>query len=207
MNSDYTYKHIIIGDSMSGKTSYFNKLIHNTYTNSKISTIGVDFGVLYISINDKLIKNHFWDTAGQETYKSIIRTYYRGAYGCIIMFDITNYQSFDNVKRWIEDVQNYGNYNKLSIIIVGNKSDLNIKRAITIEEAEEFCNKNNLKYFDISVKDNINIKESFNYLINLISTKEKNYDIIENEYIKKESFEIVAYNNKKKKKCLDCVIS
>ena len=206
MNSNYTYKHIIIGDSMSGKTSYFNKLIHNNYSNSKISTIGVDFGVLYISINNKLIKNHFWDTAGQENYKSIIRNYYRGASGCIIMFDITNYQSFNNVKKWIEDLKKYGNYDNLSIIIGGNKSDLNIKRVITIEEAEEFCNKNNLKYFDISVKDNINIKESFNYLINLISKKENNYDIIKNEYIKIESFEIGEYNNKKKK-CLDCIIS
>jgi small GTP-binding protein len=205
MTVDYKYKYILIGDSMTGKTSYFNKLLHNDFKNNKPTTIGVDFGVLYITIKNKTIKNYFWDTAGQEAFKSIIRYYYRDSNGCIIMFDVTNYNTFNNIQKWIQDLKKHCEYKDLSIIILGNKSDLDKDRVVSIEEATKYCDDLKLKYFDISVKNNINIKESFNYLLNLISKKEKNLNITDSCYCKhnRKSFEMIVY---KKHKCLDCTI-
>lgn len=205
MDSDYNYKYIIIGDTLTGKTSYFNQLIYNKFIIDKITTIGVDFGVLFLNINNKIIKNHFWDTAGQEKYKSIIRTYYRGAKGCILMFDLTNIQSFFNLKKWINDLKHYGKYDELSIIVLGNKSDLIEKREVNSEQILEFCDEEKLDYFDVSVKNNFNVKKSFEHLVNLISKKNNNFDLIDSK-IEKQSFELVEYK-KKEHKCLNCKIS
>ena len=206
MEFNYNYKHIILCDTLTGKTSYFNKLLYNKYISDKITTIGVDFGVQFLNINGKIIKNHFWDTAGQEKYKSIIRSYYRGIMGCIIMFDLTNLESFHNINKWLNELKYYGKYENLSIIVLGNKSDLKENIKVNLDLILDYCNNENLDYFEISVKDNINIKESFEHLVKLISQKENHFELSESNSDKKLTFEIIEYK-KKPKKCMDCVIS
>ena len=206
MNYNYHYKHIIIGDSLSGKSSYMNKLLYDTFSNDKTTTIGVDFGVLYVSINNKTLKNHIWDTAGQETFKSIIRSYYRNSDGCILTFDVTNRKSFENINKWIDELQLYSNYEKLSVIIIGNKIDLENQRAVSMEEAEELSLKYDIPYIEVSVKNDINIKRAFYKLINLISKKKKIVELIEDNYMNNKITTLSLIQNTKIKKynCIGC---
>lgn len=206
MNYNYHYKHIIIGDSLSGKSSYMNKLLYDTFSNDKTTTIGVDFGVLYVTINNKTLKNHVWDTAGQETFKSIIRSYYRNSDGCILTFDVTNRKSFENINKWIDELQLYSNYEKLSVIIIGNKIDLENQRAVSMEEAEELSLKYDIPYIEVSVKNDINIKRAFYKLINLISKKKKIVELIEDNYMNNKITTLSLIQNTKIKKynCIGC---
>ena len=206
MNYNYHYKHIIIGDSLSGKSSYMNKLLYDTFSNDKTTTIGVDFGVLYVSINNKTLKNHIWDTAGQETFKSIIRSYYRNSDGCILTFDVTNRKSFENINKWIDELQLYSNYEKLSVIIIGNKIDLENQRAVSMEEAEKLSLKYDIPYIEVSVKNDINIKRAFYKLINLISKKKKIVELIEDNYMNNKITTLSLIQNTKIKKynCIGC---
>ena len=206
MNYNYHYKHIIIGDSLSGKSSYMNKLLYDTFSNDKTTTIGVDFGVLYVTINNKTLKNHVWDTAGQETFKSIIRSYYRNSDGCILTFDVTNRKSFENINKWIDELQLYSNYEKLSVIIIGNKIDLEDQRAVSMEEAEKLSLKYDIPYIEVSVKNDINIKRAFYKLINLISKKKKIVELIEDNYMNNKITTLSLIQNTKIKKynCIGC---
>lgn len=90
------------------------------------TTIGVEFGSKIISVNDKQIKLQIWDTAGQETFKSITRSYYRGSIGVILVYDITNRDSFNNIMKWLDETKNYAN-DKVTMLLVGNKTDLDAK--------------------------------------------------------------------------------
>ena len=206
MDYNYHYKHIIIGDSLSGKSSYMNKLLYDTFSNDKTTTIGVDFGVMYVTINNKTLKNHIWDTAGQETFKSIIRSYYRNADGCILTFDVTNRKSFENINKWINELQLYSDFEKLSVIIIGNKIDLENQRAVSIEEAEELSLKYDIPYIEVSVKNDINIKRAFYKLINLISKKKKILELIEDNYMNNKITTLSLIKNTKIKKynCSGC---
>lgn len=150
---DYIFKYIIIGDSCVGKTSLVGKFIANTFDPKFNATIGVDFSTKIIPIDDKLIKIQLWDTAGQESFKSIVRCYYRGAIGCIIVFDITNRKSFENLQIWFDDVNNYQDSKKCQILIIGNKSDLQKERTVSNEEVINFAKLNNVIFLECSAKN------------------------------------------------------
>jgi small GTP-binding protein len=189
------YKHIIIGDTTCGKSSYMKMLTKNEFSLLSNSTIGVDFETYYIEHNNKKIKNHIWDTAGQEKFNSIVSVYYKGAHSCIIMFDITNYQSFINLEKCIQKLNDEGEFTK---ILIGNKLDLKKNRCVSKEEAQKFALKHKMDYVEISVKDNIGVKESFEKLLNNISKD------IEN----KKNFNLeIEEMNYKPRKCLNCIIS
>merc|ERR1740130_882215 len=121
--SDYLFKLLLIGDSGVGKSCLLLRFADDKWTDSYISTIGVDFKIRTIELDGKTIKLQIWDTAGQERFRTISSTYYRGAHGIIVVYDITNMVSFDNVKRWLTEIDKYAreNVNKL---LVGNKMDL-----------------------------------------------------------------------------------
>ena len=115
-----------------------------------------------ISRNEKIIKIQIWDTAGMEKYQSITKSYYRGAQACLIVFDITNRESFDSIGNWIENFNNFSNPNiEKIIILIGNKCDLGIDRKINFEEAENFSRVNNLFYYETSAKEDINAQKVF----------------------------------------------
>lgn len=157
---DYLFKLIIIGDTNIGKSCLLQRFADDSYTNEFISTIGVDFKVKTITINDKMIKTQIWDTAGQDRFRSITNSYYRGAHGIIISYDITNKQSFVNIERWMRNVKDFVSDNAVKILI-GTKSDLEEKRKVSKKELEDLANELDMKYIETSAKDNKNVDELF----------------------------------------------
>jgi Ras-related protein Rab-1A len=157
---DYLFKLIVIGDTNTGKSCLLERFTDDTYISDFISTIGVDFKVKTINIDDKIIKTQIWDTAGQCRFRSITNSYYRGAHGIIISFDITNKISFKNIEQWIRNVKDFGSDNSIKLII-GTKSDLIEERQVSKEEIDTLVNELNINYIETSAKENNNINEVF----------------------------------------------
>jgi Ras-related protein Rab-2A len=148
---DYLLKFIIIGPSGSGKSCLLLQFTDKRFLTDHELTIGVEFGTRMIEIDGKKIKLQLWDTAGQESFRSITRSYYRGAQGALLVFDITKRQSFAHLQSWLEEVRRQGTDN-MTVLVVGNKSDLAADREVTREEAEAFAEANNLRYIETSAK-------------------------------------------------------
>ena len=162
---DYLFKLIIIGDSGIGKSCLLNRFADDVYTDAYISTIGVDFKIRTIEVNGRVCKLQIWDTAGQERFRTIISSYYRGAHGIILAYDITNSESFTNLEMWLTEVQHYAT-DQVKIILVGTKSDLNEKRKVAFTDAQEFAAKNRMEYIETSSKTTINVESAFLQLAN-----------------------------------------
>ena len=166
-------KIVIIGDTNVGKTCIIERLINNSFGNIK-STIGAS----YTDTKIKGINLKIWDTAGQEKFRSMINMYYKGAKCIIICYDITQENSFNNVKNWLNEIEK--NVNGIFIILVGNKCDLNDNRTISYENAEIFAKENNMFYIETSAKNNINVSKLFEIIadkIALINNDEDNINI------------------------------
>jgi small GTP-binding protein len=162
--SDYQYifKLILIGNSGVGKSSIIQRYMKNTFEESYKCTIGVDFLMKTLNLNGKTVKLQLWDTAGQEKYKSMVASYYRGANVALVVFDITNHASFDSLPVWIENYYKNGPEEK-NIILIGNKKDMEESRQVTKQEAEIFSETNNMMYFETSAKEGDNIEYIFTY--------------------------------------------
>ena len=161
-NYQYIFKLILIGNSGVGKSCILQRYMKHTFEESYKCTIGVDFLMKSIVINGQTVKLQLWDTAGQEKYKSMVSSYYRGANVALIVFDITNHQSFDSLPMWTENFYKNGPEQK-NIILIGNKKDLADLRQVTQQEAEAFSETNNMMYFETSAKEGDNIEYIFNY--------------------------------------------
>lgn len=160
MTSIISYKFIIIGASGVGKTAILKRLVEDTFTEESQSTIGVEFDSTILNIDNKRIKLQIWDTAGQERFRSIAKAYYRNAVGVILVFDITERKSFDELSSWLNDVHSLCDPNAV-IQLIGNKSDLVSQRAVTLSEAEMFASHQKMQYLETSAKTADNIKEAF----------------------------------------------
>ena len=169
-NYDVLFKIILIGDSSVGKTNILSRFIRNEFDENSKSTIGVEFGTKNFNLNDKIIKAQIWDTAGQERYRSITSVYYKGAQGCLLVYDITKKPSFENIDKWISDLKNSGDEN-LSIILIGNKCDLENERKVTKEEAKEKAQFYKLAFIETSALNGTNIEKAFELLLNDIYIK------------------------------------
>ena len=134
----------------------------HTFEEQYKCTIGVDFLMKTVIINNETVKLQLWDTAGQEKYKSMVSSYYRGANVALIVFDLTSHESFDALPLWIENYYKNGPDQK-NIILIGNKKDLEEERKVTEEEAKIFSETNNMMYFETSAKEGDNIDYVFNY--------------------------------------------
>lgn len=124
-------------------------------------TIGVEFGAKTIDINGKSIKIQIWDTAGQEAFQAITRTYYKGAVGALLVYDITRRDTFNHVTKWLEEVKSNSS-KSITVILIGNKKDLEDKRQVSYEEGESFAKENGLMFLETSAKTAYNVVESFN---------------------------------------------
>ena len=164
---DYLFKLLIIGDSGVGKSSLMNRFSDNVFSESYINTIGVDFKIRTIEVNGKTIKLQIWDTAGQERFRTIVSSYYRGAHGIMIVFDITDKDSFNNVRMWTEEIKKYASSN-VKTILIGNKADFESKRQVEYSEAKEYADSNNMNYFETSAKTALNVEKSFFELASLL---------------------------------------
>lgn len=160
---DYLFKVLLIGDSSVGKTSVLLRYVDDTFNPEFQTTIGVDFKISTFQLNGKVIKLQLWDTAGQDRFKNIVASYYRGAHGIMLTFDITNLTSFQNITRWYDEAQNYLQ-KSVPKLLIGNKSDLASQRTVKIEEAKALADRLGVEYVETSAKNSQNVKLAFESL-------------------------------------------
>ena len=166
------FKLLLIGDSGVGKSSLLLRFAEDTYTESFISTIGVDFKSRTIELDGKTIKLQIWDTAGQERFGKMKSPYYRGAHGIIVVFDVTDQESFSNVKQWLHEIDKYAPAN-VKKLLVGNKCDLASKRAVPTEQAAKFAEGLGLEYLETSAKSTLNVEKAFTAIAREVASSDK----------------------------------
>jgi len=195
---------ILLGDSGVGKTSILTKFIEGNFENNQKCTINVEFKTKNLKIdNDLYAKLRIYDTAGQERYRSLTRQYYHLAHGIVLVFDLTDENSFNNLNKWIKEIDD--NAKNVEVILVGNKSDLK-NRVILNSRAEQFAHENNFQYRETSAKEGTNILLLFEALSNGMNKRtQENSSIAEigsiSTYIFKRAELNKELKNKKESKC------
>ena len=167
---DYMFKFIIIGESGTGKSCILHYFIENKLKKNLNQTVGVEFGCKHLEIANKKIKLQIWDTAGQERFRSVTKSYYRGAAAAILVFDITNLESFSKLSTWISDARSLSRQD-IAMIVLGNKSDLSSARAVTLLEASQFCQESQVPFLQTSAITGENIDLAFQKLTKLVLDK------------------------------------
>ena len=160
---EFIFKVLLLGNSNVGKSSLFLRFVDDIWNDTFVPTIGVDFKIKTFDIDEKKIKMQIWDTAGQERFKNIIASYYRGAHGILLIYDVTDKDSFKNLSNWLIEIEKNASKNVLKVLI-GNKSDLEDKRAVTYNQGKEFADTYGLKFIETSAKKNLNVTEAFETL-------------------------------------------
>jgi len=156
----YLFKYIIVGDTAVGKSCLLLQFTDKRFQPVHDLTIGVEFGSRTLTIDDNQVKLQIWDTAGQEKFRSITRSYYRGAAGALLVYDITRHETFEHLTTWLEDCRKYSNSN-IVIMLIGNKCDLENKRQVTKEEGEAFAKEHSLLFLETSAKTAQNVEAAF----------------------------------------------
>nr|KAF6444922.1 RAB3B, member RAS oncogene family [Molossus molossus] len=178
-NFDYMFKLLIIGNSSVGKTSFLFRYADDTFTPAFVSTVGIDFKVKTVYRNEKRVKLQIWDTAGQERYRTITTAYYRGAMGFILMYDITNEESFNAVQDWATQIKTYS-WDNAQVILVGNKCDMEEERVVPTEKGRLLAEQLGMyttrvcswfDFFEASAKENISVRQAFERLVDAICDK------------------------------------
>ena len=160
---DYLFKILIIGESDVGKQSFLSKFLDNdSFTLDHLTRIGIDFKTKIINIRNKLVKLQIWDTSGEERFRTITKTYYKGMHGIILMYDVTDQNSFKNVRNWIKQIEANAEI-LVKKVLVGHKCD-EPGRVITEEEGKKLAEEYNMVFFESSARTGKNVSEVFNYL-------------------------------------------
>jgi small GTP-binding protein len=154
------FKLVLLGDSAVGKSSLVLRFVRGQFFEYQESTIGAAFLTQNVSLNDYTVKFEIWDTAGQERYHSLAPMYYRGAAAAVVVYDITNSDSFARAKSWVKELQRQGSPN-IVIALAGNKCDLASKRKVETAEASEYAKDNGLFFMETSAKTALNVEELF----------------------------------------------
>ena len=199
MNYDKTCQLLIIGDSSVGKTSLITRYANGTFKEEYLATVGIDYFTKEEIINNQTIQVKLWDTAGQERFKSLTQNYFRNAQGVLLTFDVTNSESFDNLKDWINSIKKNmeGNNIFIPLIVIGNKIDMEDSREIQTEDAQKFASENKYKYFETSAKTGEGVDNAIRDLVNqVLSSKQAN----EGKDGERKSVQIKAANNGGEKK-------
>jgi len=172
-NYNYIFKYIIIGDMGVGKSCLLHQFTDKKFMADCPHTIGVEFGTRIIEVSGQKIKLQIWDTAGQERFRAVTRSYYRGAAGAVMVYDITRRATYNHLSSWLTDARNLTNNNTV-IFLIGNKSDLTEQREVSYEEASQFAKENGLFFCEASAKSGDNVEEAF------LETARKIYEKIQN---------------------------
>ncbi|KAJ6652844.1 hypothetical protein lerEdw1_010562 [Lerista edwardsae] len=159
-NYSYIFKYIIIGDMGVGKSCLLHQFTEKKFMADCPHTIGVEFGTRIIEVSGQKIKLQIWDTAGQERFRAVTRSYYRGAAGALMVYDITRRSTYNHLSSWLTDARNLTNPNTV-IILIGNKADLEAQRDVTYEEAKQFAEENGLLFLEASAKTGENVEDAF----------------------------------------------
>ncbi|KAJ0963577.1 hypothetical protein J5N97_028699 [Dioscorea zingiberensis] len=158
---DHLIKLLLIGDSGVGKSCLLLRFSDDTFTTSFITTIGIDFKIRNIELDGKRIKLQIWDTAGQERFRTITTAYYRGAMGILLVYDVTDESSFNNIRNWIRNIEQHASDN-VNKILVGNKADMDeSKRAVPTSKGQMLADEYGIKFFETSAKTNFNVEQVF----------------------------------------------
>ena len=160
---DYIFKVLLLGNSDVGKSSLLLRFVDSLWNDAFVPTIGVDFKVKTLEINNKKVKMQIWDTAGQERFRTVVSTYFRGAHGILLLYDVTNKDSFKNLENWLIEIEKNSS-DKVLKILVGNKCDLSDDREIQTEEGQAFAVRNGMEFMETSAKMNTNVSEAFETL-------------------------------------------
>ena len=166
---DYTFKYIIIGNAAVGKSNISFRFTKGKFSEKYQATIGMEFTYKNVKIGEKIYRIQIWDTAGQECFKSVSRGYYKSSVCALVVYDITNRKSFDNLGIWLNDIQN--NSNEVPVVLFGNKCDLFEKYEVENNEAKSFAKEHSLEYFETSAKQDINVQDGFNALARMAYEK------------------------------------
>ena len=199
MTEDIVYKVLLLGDSTVGKTCFLLRYCDKTFQDAHLSTIGLDYRVKTMTLkNNKNIKLQIWDTAGQDRFRAITKNYYKGANGIILIYDVTNLQTYENVKNWITQIREETNPNVV-IYLAGNKIDIpEEERVVKTEEGKEIANEYKLQFKETSAKDGINVNEVFQELVEKIDEVNSKLEVSKPEPKNK------LYSPGKKKKSSCC---
>ncbi|KAG6376273.1 GTP binding protein [Boletus reticuloceps] len=153
-------KIVLLGDQSVGKTSLITRFMYDTFDNTYQATIGIDFLSKTLYLEDRTVRLQLWDTAGQERFRSLIPSYIRDSSVAIVVYDITNRQSYLSTSKWIDDVRSERGYDVI-IVLVGNKADLSEKRQVTVEEATQKATQMSIMFMETSAKAGHNVKSLF----------------------------------------------
>ena len=163
-NYDMIFKIVLIGDASVGKTNILSKYLYDEFDPNSKATVGVEFATKNFTIDNNIVKAQIWDTAGQERYRSITSAYYKGAKGCLLVYDITRKPTFETIDKWISELKSTSESN-ITIILVGNKCDLENERKVTKEEGEEKAKFYNMAFIETSALNGTNLEKAFDELI------------------------------------------
>ena len=181
MNFNYLLKYVIVGDASVGKSNLLLRFTQGSFNSAYQLTIGVEFGSGRIIVENEIFRVQIWDTAGQENFRSITRSYYKNSACALLVYDISKKESFESIQSWIDDCKSSAPETVL-MVLVGNKSDLTEERKVSEEEGREFAEKNGLLFFETSAKTGKNVEEVFTQSATLIAKKIKdNYYDLEND--------------------------
>jgi len=169
---DHLFKLLIIGDSGVGKSSLLVRFADDCFSGNYITTIGVDFKIRTIEIQGERVKLQIWDTAGQERFRTITATYYRGTHGVVIVYDVCAGDSFANVKRWLQEIDQ--NCEVVNRILVGNKNDDPSRKVVLTEDAQRYADSMGIQLFETSAKNNVNVEQMFRAITELVLVSKKN---------------------------------
>lgn len=172
---DLLFKLLLIGDSGVGKTCLLFRFSDDAFNTTFISTIGIDFKIKTIELGGKKIKLQIWDTAGQERFHTITTSYYRGAMGIMLVYDITSSKTFDNITKWLRNIDEHANED-VEKMILGNKCDMVDKRQVPRQRGEEVARQHNVPFLETSAKSNVNVEKAFMDLTQAILNKTPNRD-------------------------------
>ena len=165
---EYVYKVLLLGDTTVGKTCFLMKYTDKTFQDIHMATIGLDYRLKSMKLKSgKNIKLQIWDTAGQDRFRAITKNYYKGSHGIILIYDVTNVQTFENVKQWVSQIREEASANVI-IYIAGNKIDMEEDRKVNKEEGEKLAEELGFPFVETSAKSGININETFEDLVERI---------------------------------------
>jgi Ras-related protein Rab-8A len=157
---DYLIKLLLIGDSGVGKSCLLLRFSDDSFIPSFITTIGIDFKIRTIELEGKRIKLQIWDTAGQERFRTITTAYYRGAMGILLVYDVTDEKSFQNIRNWIRNIEQHAT-ESVNKMLIGNKCDMVDKKVVDTEKGKALADEYGIKFLETSAKNSINVEEAF----------------------------------------------